>query len=47
MKRIPLFLLCLVLVFFIAACGGGEEEAESGSMLEEIGEGEGQVDIIA
>jgi putative spermidine/putrescine transport system substrate-binding protein len=35
------------LVLFLAACGGGGEEAESGGMLQKIGDGEGQVDIIA
>lgn len=39
------FWLMTLLVVLLVACGGGEEAA--GGPLQEIGEGEGQVDIIA
>lgn len=41
-----LTIVLLSLSVLLVACGGGEEEA-AGGMLQEIGEGEGQVDIIA
>jgi putative spermidine/putrescine transport system substrate-binding protein len=49
-----LALLVAGLAFTAAGCGGGEEEgggggtaADTGNMLQEVGAGEGQVDLIA
>jgi len=48
MKKMMLILLALSGLVAMVACGGGEtQEAETGEMMQEIGEGEGQVDIIA
>jgi putative spermidine/putrescine transport system substrate-binding protein len=47
MKRKLMILFLLLLPLVLAACGGATEEAAGPEALEEIGEGEGQVDIIA
>ncbi len=48
MKKKISILICLMWIMILVACGGGAaDEAETGGMLEEIGDGEGQVDIIA
>jgi putative spermidine/putrescine transport system substrate-binding protein len=39
--------LTAVLSFAAAGCGGGDGESEGPKMLESLGEGEGQVDLIA
>jgi len=44
--RRAVILLVMVVMMTLAACGGAEEEA-AGGPLEKIGDGEGQVDIIA
>jgi putative spermidine/putrescine transport system substrate-binding protein len=46
-KRISVW-ICLICVLLLVACGGGAaDETASSGMLQEIGDGEGQVDIIA
>ncbi len=48
MRRTLIVLLLLLLAVALAACGGEEAAEDEGpAMVEEIGDGEGQVDIIA
>lgn len=49
MKKQTLFsILCVIAALVLVACGsGGGETADGPQMMEEIGEGEGRVDIIA
>ncbi len=48
MKHVKLIVLSLLLMSLFVACGGDTGgETESGSMMQKIGDGEGEVDIIA
>jgi putative spermidine/putrescine transport system substrate-binding protein len=47
MMKKTVWLLSVLLAVLLVACGGGGNDEEAGGMLDEIGDGEGQVDIIA
>lgn len=46
-QKYSTLLLVLFITLLLAACGGGAAEEEAAGPLQEIGEGEGQVDIVA
>lgn len=47
LKRLRLWSLLLVLAIVLVACGGGDAEEAAGEPMTEIGEGEGEVSIVA
>lgn len=47
LKRLRLWSLLLVFAIMLAACGGGDAEEAAGEPMTEIGEGEGEVSIVA